>query len=251
MIFLTPVRALLKDDIEIREKIMKEFSDRLDYGSEVVLLGGPLGDLKKSEEIIKNLKSYANNDFFLTVHAPIERSDFTKKHTDLTTQEGLKTLKKVLELSRKINAKIVNVHTENFHLGRELLEKEISEEKRKKLQDKVKKNIIQAKNSVKYGGIVTVENMSYPLMGDDKNFTSVDSMPYDPLINTANDIISFSDIPEIGICIDTCHYGINKRIFNEAYRQKLTKQQLKKRGILGVIYEDIETQPSLVELAKN
>lgn len=246
---LTPVRALLKNDIEIREEIMKNLPDRFDYGFEVVLLGGPLGDLQKLKKIIENLKGYVENDFFLAVHASIERSDFTKKHTDLTTHQGLKTFKKVLQLSKKINAKIVNVHTENFHTGKELLEKEISTEKRGELREKVKKNIIQAKNSVKYDGIITVENMSYPLMGDDKNFTSVESMPYDPLMNTANDILSLSDIPEIGICTDTCHYGICKRTFSDAYRQKLTKQQLKKHGVLGVVYEDIKIQPSLIKLA--
>jgi hypothetical protein len=40
-------------------------------------------------------------------------------------------------------------------------------------------------------------------MGDDETFSSSEATPYDPVINTANDILYFSGTPGIGICIDT------------------------------------------------
>jgi hypothetical protein len=244
---LTPARARIKEDVDIRAKILDEYlKDKHPVGFEVVLKGGPKGDLMFQDAICKNLDSFSSNsDFYIAVHTPLEREDYTKKHTDLTTEQGLETFARVLQLAKRINAGLVNTHSENFHLGKDLLQKDISPEEKRELQDRVKKSILQAKTSVGYDGIITLENMPYPLMGDIKDVQNIEDVPYDPIIDSAEDILYFSNA--VGICIDTCHYGIAQRIINEI--SGLPQHELRKRGVLGIPYEDIKPQPKLVELA--
>jgi hypothetical protein len=245
---LTPTRAKIKEDVDTRAKILDEYlKGKYPVGFEVVLIGGPKGDLTSQDTICKNLdKFFSNPDFYIAVHAPLEREDYARKHTDLTTEQGLETLAKVLQLAQRINAKLVNVHSENFYLGKDLLQKNISSKEKRELQSRVKRSILQVKTFVGYDGIITLENMPYPLMGDVKDVQCIEDVPYDPIINSAEDILYFSNA--LGICIDTSHYGITQRIFNEI--SGLPHHELKKRGILGIPYEDIKPQPKLVELAR-
>ncbi len=246
---LTPVRAVFEDDIKTRENLLeKTVGGNYPVGFEIVFIGGVEGDLSSPDKICRNLEKFSSNpNFYLSVHSPCERDDYTKKQTDLTTGEGLETLAKVLDLAQKINARLVNVHSENFHLGKDLLKRSISFEEKRSLQDRLVKGLVQVKGVVGYEGVVTIENMPYPLMGDDPQFSLSSDMPFDPIINTAQDILYFSK--EIGICIDTCHYGISQKIFNSFIEQDLSLEELKQRGYLGITSEDLQQQPSLTELS--
>jgi hypothetical protein len=146
---LSPARARFKDDVEIRARLLEEtVRGTYSAGFEVVLGGGPDGDLTMQDDICRNLDSFSQNpDFYISVYSPVERSDYTKRHTDLTTEQGLETFVKVLQLSQKINAKTVNVHSENFHLGKGLLQKDISAEEKQSLQERVKKQYCPGKTS--------------------------------------------------------------------------------------------------------
>src|SRR4030043_1319123 len=100
MILLTPVRAAIKEDLILREGILKEnVGEKYPYGFEIKLFGGAKRDIKDSKTIKENLKPYSENpDFFLALHSPLGRRDIISKGTDLTEKEGLVLLEKLLEL---------------------------------------------------------------------------------------------------------------------------------------------------------
>lgn len=245
MYILTPSRAVFAGDIATRAELLKNVGDKHETGFEVVLLDG-MSDLQKADKIVDNLKSY--QDYHITLHGPLERNDYTLKHTDLTTEEGQKTLEKVLTLGKRINAEVVNVHTENFHLGKDLIKKDLSDEKIYAIGWLVFDNLNLAKENSKYDGKLTLENMPYPLMGDYAEL-DISTMPYDPLVNTARDIRTFGNKNlNIGICVDSCHYFITKDKVDSLVEANLTLKQLREQGILGLPV--IKEQPNLTDFAK-
>jgi hypothetical protein len=245
---LTTARAASAEDITIRERILQEqVQGKYPIGFEVVLKGGPNGDLLEEDQIRRNLERFSSNpNFYLSVHAPLERVDYTRRHTDLTTEQGLETLAKVLKLAQKINARDVVVHSENFHLGKELLEREFFNADKRELRCKVKRGILQTKKSVGYNGEVNIENMPYPLMANEPSLDTIEKSVYDPVITSMVDISYFANPPTVGICLDTAHYGIMKKMFDTINSEKLSREQLKQRGFLGIVATDFnQEQPEL------
>lgn len=232
MHILTPARAIFKEDLAIRAKLLKEsVKDKFPIGFEVILLNGPEGDFACQEIIRRNLDPFlAKPDFYIALHAPYKGNNYSKGLTDLTSEKGLETLAKVLQFAGKINAQIVNLHADNIRLRYSLLQNNKFYQEKQKLQEKMKQGILQVKKSIGYNGLVAVENMPYLLIKNGK-ITSLKNAICDPIINTANDLSFFANTPGIGVCLDTCHYGITKKIIS-----KIADQENKK-------------QPSLVELA--
>ena len=243
MILLTPVRARIKEDIVLREKILKEnVGKNYPYGFEVKLLGGAKGDINYPEVIAKNLKSYSENpDFLITLHGPIERKDFSSAKTDLTEKSGLRILEKVLRLAKRINARLVNLHTEKIYSGKELIGKRFSLEEKRMLQKKIKEGVIRVKEKIGYQGKVAFENMPCVLMGDTPGFKTAEEMVFDPLLITAGDFFVFSEPDKkIGVCLDTSHYGITQKTIDVS----------KNKDLVGIPEEDVKKQPELTELAE-
>jgi sugar phosphate isomerase/epimerase len=253
MILLTPVRARFKEDIILRERVLKEYVQNIyPIGFEVILPGGPKGDLNYSQTIVKNLKRYSEDpNFYLTLHHVIERKRLNLKGTDLTEKEGLKILKKILELAKAINARLVNLHTEKFYFGEELLKKPTSLKAKRSLQKKIKEGVEKVKKSLNYLGKISFENVFHALMGDYPAFKTAKKMIFDPLLVTAEDFFHFSNFQQgLGVCLDTCHYGLTKKAINKGLKTKLTRKEIIDLGLFGLPKEDIKFQPNLKFLAK-
>ncbi len=226
MILLVPIRARFKSDIFLRERLLrKKIEEKFSFGFEVKLVGGADGDINYHREIVKNLKPYSkNSEFYLTLHCPLERNNFFSVKTDLTKKEGIVTLKKVLKLAKEINAKLVNFHTETIYFGREFIKKGFTLKKKRLLQKKVLETVVLVKEKVNFQGKITFENVPYAMMGDDPKFRTIEEMIFDPLIITAQDMLNFTLIEEeIGICLDTSHYGITKKTISESLENKNKK----------------------------
>lgn len=243
MIILTPVRARDKEDVLLREKIIREnVGNNYPFGFEIKLFGGAKGDINDSEIIKENLKPYSDDpDFFLALHSPLGKRDVISEETDLTAKEGLALLEKLLTLAQDINAKLVNLHTERIFSASEFAGKKFKIEEKKALQEKVKRGVIEVKGKVGYKGKITFENVPHTLMGDNPFFRPVGKRVFDPLILTAEDLSIFAEKEEsMGVCIDTAHYAATRMEIGQTEKHKL----------IGLPDEDIIPQPSLIELAE-
>jgi hypothetical protein len=238
---LTPTRAVFKNDLITRLGIIKRLeSEGYPTGLEVVLVGGPEKDLKETDKIKANLENHAKNTY-LTVHAPIEDKDFTKKWTDLTAYDGVETFYKTLKLGIDIGAKIVNVHSNKYIFGKELQAREFQAKEKHDLQRDTALGIDQARVASGYNGIISLENWPYPPMGDRDNITTIGETPYDPVIYTLNDMRQMALLfrsEKDKVCLDTCHYGITRKILNESM-----EHGKEKRGVLDVPV--LDEQPEL------
>jgi len=254
MDLLIPTRAYFKDDVESRALILKEEVTQnyrgVSPGFEVVLLGGPDGDITDPEKIVANLAKYsADPNFYLALHCPLERDDYESHRTDIASDEGLFVLEDLLNLAVKIKAQQVIVHPENFHRGSKLLNQDISQEQKEFLQKKVKLNISRVQEVAEYEGIVSVENMPYPLMGDDKRLKSVKSMVYDPVIMTAADMQEFDNV-----ALDTAHYFLMSDFLNYLggqFGRGMSFDEDFEGKIVGLTEEDKVEQPRLMDLMNN
>jgi sugar phosphate isomerase/epimerase len=251
MIILTPARARVKADIVLREKILERIKGNQTKGFEVVLPGGPQGDLKYAKQIVRNLKKYSENPaFYLTMHGPVERKRLYSKTTDLTTEEGLKTLEKVMKLAKAINARILNVHIEKFYSGRDLQGKKISQIQRRKLQDKVRKGVLKIKRKIKFKGKVALEDIFPAMMADVPSYNTVRKMVFDALLVTLKDCQHIAAVKQdLGVCLDICHYGLTRETINRYLKNRKESKELG-WGLSGLSEKDIEPQPDLMTFAK-
>lgn len=76
-------------------------------------------------------------------------------------------------------------------------------------------------------------------------------MVFDPLIITAEDFFLFcKPEKEIGVCLDTAHYGITKKTISESFKNKNFKIKKEKMDLVALPEEDVKLQPDLIELAE-
>lgn len=194
LIFLTPCRPKFPGDVQTRMALAEIWPG---LGLEFV---GPLDDyLNHQGKIIENLKGYGGP---AVLHFPFEWKSVDGA-TDLSTKLGLENLLRVLEFAEKIKVAKVICHAGVVMQTPRYVN--IRDEK-EKIWEELTVNLSIAVKS--FGGVVCLENMPFPLMGD--VIDTEKEMIWDPFFKYLGELTTFCQQTGTKVCFDTCHYGTIK-----------------------------------------
>lgn len=207
--------------------------------------------------IQRNLSLHVPKNYVLTLHAPFSAHVPTSK-TNLAYSESLDTFGKAIQLAEEISASSITLHIgTNFYpeSGR-CLGWPIKSNNDKNIEKMVVEpafyNLLELARKTKIK--ISIENIPLPLKGN--KTTDPSQIIYEPLLVTFESIKKFFNffegVPNVGLCLDTAHYGIAKETLNKLIGTKdhLDNRLLCKAGFGPIYPERARLQPGWNNLIK-
>ena len=203
----------------------------------------PLGNIDCGE-----LSQHLRGDYFVTLHAPFAL-EFSPEYFMANPAPKL-PLRKTFDAARKIDANSVTIHLSLAFTAPMINSPAVwsyrsLDAAKEAFLDAAYQNVMDLAREcdIKLG----VENMPILYRGD--YYNTLQKIRYEPALTTIEMILDFMRETNIGLCLDICHYNLNRDIINDA-GTSATPESLSELGIYGLLPGMMGQQPPVEDAVK-
>ena len=252
-----PVEAQVRDRIGILQRVERVYNFKslgIDKYLNVFFPGEMVKDPKKWQETLQKTRDVLSGVGYEGFLPPVIECNGSFKEfdprLDYSHPESEDALKRLIEAVNLFGSSLLNVHLSTTRMAKDWKNEWDTPEYKKETMVSALERISRLRQQEGYEGIITLETMPLPKMGD--VFLHPEEMAYDILLTTVRALVTFNPPEGIELCLDTSHTGLAIQKINCLRRKykTLTKEILEDEGIKG-LDPNIPFQPSLIDTIRN
>jgi sugar phosphate isomerase/epimerase len=200
---VVPTRACKRDDVETMLRVLERTvkGSGHEFGLEIVGRAGDFQSEEGREATKKNIRELASGAY-LVVHGFSGLAVYEEGSADMRTETGKQLLDTYVKLGADIGASYVHVHSGAGYRGVDL-----KPEVKKAELLKVRRTLESAGYNPRYKGLIGIENLPNPSMGD------VDTYPctvWRDCVDSLEDCLTIVKGTMMMVTFDTCHYACDR-----------------------------------------